>query len=69
MYMQIGINHALFNNEPLEPQKAFQYLGLHVPTNFTVHNVTPHEMFFGKKPDLSPIWIFGSITKASSKVG
>ena len=26
-----------------------------------VHNITPHEMFYGKKPNLSHIRIFGSI--------
>ena len=26
-----------------------------------VHDITPHEKFFGKKPDLSHVRVFGSI--------
>ena len=36
------------------------YLMNHCTTS-GVHNITPHEKFYGKKPDLSHVRIFGSI--------
>ena len=30
-------------------------------TTFRVHEVTPHEKYFRKKPDLSHTWTFGAI--------
>ena len=38
-------------------------------TTSTLHDVTPHEKFFGKKPDLSHIRIFGSKSKKCIVIG